>query len=72
MSGIQAGGPEVLLHPTYTARPKLPRHEPTEVPWHLDATQSTLRPRKGYLIRSGAHPERVVRNAKHRAQLKFQ
>ena len=25
----QTAGPEVLLHPTYTARPKLPGHEPT-------------------------------------------
>lgn len=72
MSSIQIVGPEVLLHPTYTARPKLPRHEPTEVPWHQDATQSALRPRKGYLIRSGAHPERIVRGAQHRTLLKFQ
>ena len=72
MSGIQIVGPEVLLHPTYTARSKLPRHEPTEVPWHQDASQSTLRPRKGYLIRSSAHPERSIRGAQHRAQLKFQ
>ena len=183
----QIVGPEVLLHPTYTARPKLPQHEPTEVPWHQDsgntawmlgdddpaaaevealrmanmwtplvaateengcmafvpgshrqgvvphekgdatylhiaeehtralekqavpieldpgdvvvfhdllfhrglpnhsshirwsvefryqdATQSTLRPQKGHLIRSRAHPERAVQDAAHWAQLKFQ
>ena len=33
----QIVGPEVLLHPSYTARPKLPEHEPTEVPWHQDS-----------------------------------
>ncbi len=184
----QVVGPEVLLHPTYTARPKLPQHEPTEVPWHQDsgntafmlgddpaaaevealrmanmwtplvaatrhngcmafipgshrqgvaphqdgdattsythiadeytraveeravpieldpgdvvvfhdllfhrglpnhsssirwsvefryqdATQSTLRPEKGHLIRSRAHPERAVQDAAHWARLKFQ
>ena len=68
----QIVGPEVLLHPTYTARPELPGHEPTEVPWHQDATPSTLPPRKGHLIRSSAHPERIVRDAQHWAQLKFQ
>ncbi len=30
-------GPEVRLYPNYTARPKLPRHEPTLVLWHQDA-----------------------------------
>ena len=29
-------------------------------------------PRKGFLIRSIAHTERIVRDAQHRAQLKFQ
>ena len=33
----QIVGHEVLLHPTYTARPKLPEHKPTEVPWHQDS-----------------------------------
>lgn len=30
-------GPEMRLYPNYTARPKLPDHEPTRVLWHQDA-----------------------------------
>ena len=37
-----------------------------------NATQSTLLPEKGHLVRCRAHPERVVRDAALWAQLKFQ
>lgn len=48
-----------------------------QVRWSLDfryqdATQPTLRPAQGHLLRSRAHPEQVVRDAAHWAQLKFQ
>ena len=53
-----------------------PKHS-SHVRWNIefryqDATQSTLLPEKGHLVRSRAHPERVVRDAAHWAQLKFQ
>lgn len=30
-------GPEIMCHPAYRVRPKLPEHERTLVPWHQDA-----------------------------------
>jgi ectoine hydroxylase-related dioxygenase (phytanoyl-CoA dioxygenase family) len=54
----------------------LPNHA-SQVRWSLDfryqdATQPTLRPTQGHLLRSRAHPEQVVRDAEHWAQLSFQ
>jgi ectoine hydroxylase-related dioxygenase (phytanoyl-CoA dioxygenase family) len=39
---------------------------------YQDATQPTLRQTKGHLLRSKLHPEQVVRDAEHWAELKFQ
>jgi ectoine hydroxylase-related dioxygenase (phytanoyl-CoA dioxygenase family) len=49
----------------------------SHVRWSLDfryqdATQPTMRPTQGHLLRSRLHPEQVVRDAAHWAQLKFQ
>ena len=30
-------GPEIMCHPAYRVRPKLPEHDRTLVPWHQDA-----------------------------------
>ena len=54
----------------------LPNRVP-QVRWSLDfryqdATQPTMRPTQGHLLCSQAHPEGVVRDAAHWAQLKFQ
>lgn len=52
-------------------------NEVDQVRWSLDfryqdATQPTLRQTQGHLLRSRAHPDQVVRDAEHWAQLKFQ
>ena len=54
----------------------LPNRVP-QVRWSLDfryqdATQPTLRPTQGHLLCSRVHPEAVVRDAAHWAQLSFQ
>lgn len=54
----------------------LPNRVP-QVRWSLDfryqdATQPTMRPTQGHLLRSRLHPDHVVRDAAHWAQLKFQ
>ena len=35
-------GPEILAHPQYAVRAKMPDHAPTEVPWHQDETSLSL------------------------------
>jgi ectoine hydroxylase-related dioxygenase (phytanoyl-CoA dioxygenase family) len=39
---------------------------------YQDATQPTLRPTQGHLLRSALHPDQVVRDAEHWARLSFQ